>query len=116
MVDKVDKPLGCYIDIFRSSGRVLKLIHVDSKKRLSLQSHSLRDEIWYLFCELEGGILELDGKLIPLKFGEEHFIKRGQKHRLINTSDSSLAIIEMQLGQCLEDDIERYEDDFGRAD
>ncbi len=38
----------------------------------------------------------------------------GQKHRIINNSDSLLRIAEVQLGECLENDVIRYEDDFGR--
>ena len=43
------------------------------------------------------------------------FIYITQTHRLINNSESSLEIIEVQLGTYLgKDDIIRYEDDYNR--
>ena len=42
-------------------------------------------------------------------------ILKGAKHRLANLDESSLIIIEVQLGDKLdEDDITRYEDKYGR--
>ena len=40
-------------------------------------------------------------------------LRRG--HRVENDGPDPLIIIETQLGLCLEDDIVRLEDDFGRA-
>jgi mannose-6-phosphate isomerase len=43
-------------------------------------------------------------------------IPRGAKHRVANTAADELAFIEIQTGDYFgEDDIERLEDDFGRA-
>ena len=39
----------------------------------------------------------------------------GADHRVENDGPDPLIIIEIQLGLCLEDDIVRLEDDFGRA-
>ena len=43
-------------------------------------------------------------------------VPRGEKHRIENTSDDTLMLIsEVQVGDVLsEDDIVRYEDDYGR--
>ena len=43
-------------------------------------------------------------------------VPRGEKHRIKNTSyDTPLLISEVQVGDVLsEDDIVRYEDDYGR--
>ena len=47
--------------------------------------------------------------------GESVFITAGQKHRLANNTDSSVEIIEVQLGSYLEeDDIIRLDDDYQR--
>ena len=44
------------------------------------------------------------------------FINLHDKHRLINNGDENLVIIEIQTGTYFgEDDITRYEDDYGRV-
>lgn len=54
-------------------------------------------------------------QLIRLQEGDSVFIEKGQKHRLISHKDSFLEIVEIQTGSYFgEDDIVRYEDDFGR--
>ncbi len=46
---------------------------------------------------------------------ESTFIPLGMKHRLENTEDVPLEVIEVQSGTYLgEDDIVRFDDDFGR--
>jgi mannose-6-phosphate isomerase-like protein (cupin superfamily) len=37
-------------------------------------------------------------------------------HRITNDGDDPLVFIETQLGLCLEDDIIRLEDDYGRVE
>jgi mannose-1-phosphate guanylyltransferase / mannose-6-phosphate isomerase len=50
-----------------------------------------------------------------LSENESTFIPLGTKHRLENATDRPLEIIEVQSGMYLgEDDIVRFEDDFGR--
>ena len=52
-------------------------------------------------------------KLVPS--GESLFIKPGEKHRLANEGNEPLEIIEVQLGDYLEeDDVIRFDDDYGR--
>ena len=108
----IQKPWGSYTDFIRESGIVLKEIVVSSGKRLSLQAHNKRKEYWIVF--------EGTGKAIV---GEKEVILSketivqvgvGQKHRIINDSGGILRIAEIQLGECLETDVIRYEDDYGR--
>ena len=57
----------------------------------------------------------IDQEVTDVVSGESIFIRAGQKHRLENTTNDLLEIIEVQMGSYLgEDDIARYEDDFGR--
>ena len=51
------------------------------------------------------------------KCGDAFFIPKGCKHRLVNTGDKeSLVITEVQIGDYFgEDDIQRFEDIYGRA-
>ena len=51
-----------------------------------------------------------------LSTGESTFIPSGTKHRLSNNERMALELIEVQLGDYVgEDDIVRFEDDYGRA-
>ncbi len=92
----------------------VKIIEVFPGKRLSYQSHDHRMERWVVVDgEAE---ITLDGDIIRKGPGEMMEIGMNRKHRLANTTETLLKIIEVQLGDYLgEDDIKRYEDDFGRA-
>ena len=46
--------------------------------------------------------------------GDTCFIDVGDVHRIENDGDEPLVFIETQMGLCLEDDIIRLEDDYGR--
>ena len=81
---------------------------------LSLQSHEHRAEHWVVVR----GVAEvtLDEDVFVLQANESTYIPKTIKHRLANRGDEILEIIEVQTGDYLgEDDIIRYEDDFGRA-
>jgi mannose-6-phosphate isomerase-like protein (cupin superfamily) len=80
--------------------------------KLSYQTHKQRNEHWFV---VQGrGLVILNDKEIPVKVGDFVDIKIGDKHRAINISaDKNLIIIETQTGHYDEDDIERFEDDYG---
>jgi len=82
--------------------------------RLSLQRHKLRNEHWYM---LEGdGEATLGDKTFPFSKGESLDIQKGVMHRIGNEGSKELRFIEIQTGEYFgEDDIERFEDDFGRC-
>ena len=108
----VQKPWGNYTDFIREPSVVVKEITVSPGKRLSLQSHNKRKEYWIVISGK--GIAVLDDAQIHLHSGSVIYVDFKQKHRIINDSDSLLRIAEVQLGECLETDVVRYEDDFGR--
>jgi len=96
-----------------SSGFKIKKISVYPGKRLSLQSHNHRREQWT--CINGSGQAQIEDDIIDLDINKVVEIEIGQKHRLINNSEQLFQIIEIQMGKYLgEDDIIRYEDDFGR--
>ena len=73
-----------------------------------------RSESWTI---IEGqGIVTLDGVEYKVSAGESIKINKEAKHRIQNPSDTILIFIEVQTGTYFgEDDIERFEDDFGRT-
>lgn len=91
-----------------------KVIRVDPGRRLSYQSHRHRAEHWVI---VRGRAeVTLDDRLRHLGPGDHVFIPRGAKHRIANPGDEPVLFVEVQIGTYFgEDDIERYEDDFGRA-
>ncbi len=108
----IHKPWGSYTDFIREKGVVVKEITVSPGKRLSLQSHDKRKEHWIIISGK--GLAVLDDSQIDLITGSIVHVDFGQKHRIINNSNDVLRIAEVQLGECLETDVVRYEDDFGR--
>ena len=93
----------------------IKRLVVLPLKRLSLQSHSHRREVWIV---VKGGGQAVKGDaVVPLVEGAVVVIEKEEKHRLINDRESgTLELIEVQTGDYFgEDDIVRYEDDFQRV-
>ena len=113
----VDKPWGKYIDLYRNTNRVLKTIHVEPGKKLSLQVHKQRMEIWLVEAG-RGQIVRgrLNGEEVsdittePIVVGDVLVIEVGEVHQLVNNSNKELIILEMQYGTCSEDDIIRFEE------
>ena len=91
----------------------IKRITVNHGKKLSYQLHRHRSEHWIV---LEGiAKVTVDDVEKFVFAGESIFIRKGQKHRLENTGETPLEIIEVQMGEYLEeDDIVRFDDEYGR--
>lgn len=112
---KYERPWGTYTVFADEPTFKLKRIDVNPHQRLSLQSHGRRDELWAIVAG--EGVVVLDGLDIPVTYGKTVDIYSGQRHRIINTGDSVLTFIEVQTGSYFgEDDIVRYEDDYGRIE
>lgn len=108
-----ERPWGYYIELESGAGYKVKRIVVHPGRRLSLQRHAHRSEHWFV---LSGSAdITLEGDELRLQPGASLDIPAGCAHRLGNSGDTDVAIIEVQRGGYLaEDDIERLEDDFGR--
>lgn len=108
------RPWGYYQVLADEADHKVKRIVVYPGKRLSLQRHRQRAEHWF---GLTGqGIVTRDRDQITLRPGEAVDIPRGVRHRVENPGLRDMAFIEIQTGDYFgEDDIERFEDDFGRV-
>jgi len=112
---KVYRPWGWYDSIDVGHRFQVKRIQVNPGARLSVQMHHHRAEHWVV---VSGTAEVLNGEHTSLlKENESTYISVGQVHALRNPSDSEpLEIIEVQSGAYLgEDDIVRFEDDYGRG-
>ncbi|NNF04215.1 MAG: phosphomannose isomerase type II C-terminal cupin domain [Rhodothermales bacterium] len=111
-LDADDRPWGRWEEYLNEPGYRVKRIIVHPGERLSLQRHRLRSEHWVVVAGT--GVFTLDGTDREVVAEDIAFIPAGGIHRIRNSGDTDLIIIETQLGTCLEDDIERLEDDYGR--
>lgn len=108
------RPWGFYEVLSDMDDHKVKRITVYPGKRLSLQRHRRRSEHWH--CVNGTGVVTLDSEKVELTKGKSVDIARGAVHRVENTGAINFTFIEVQQGDYFgEDDIERLEDDFGRA-
>ncbi len=108
------RPWGDYKVLDEEKGTFkIKRIKVKPGKRLSYQLHHHRSEHWII---LKGTAkVTVDDGVKFVRSGESIFIREGQKHRLENKEKTPLEIIEVQIGEYLEeDDIVRFDDEYGR--
>ncbi len=107
------RPWGSYTVLEENQFYKIKRLTVKPKKRLSLQKHYHRSEHWVVVRGTAK--ITVDGEERLLKNGESTFIPAGTIHRLENPGLIPLEVIEVQIGEYLdESDIERFEDDFER--
>jgi mannose-1-phosphate guanylyltransferase/mannose-6-phosphate isomerase len=110
---KVSRPWGWFDSLDEGESFKVKRIQVNPGASLSLQKHAKRAEHWVVVK----GIAEVicNDKKIILQENESTYIPLGHTHRLSNPSKDILEIIEVQSGSYLgEDDIERFNDSYGR--
>jgi mannose-1-phosphate guanylyltransferase/mannose-6-phosphate isomerase len=111
---QVYRPWGSYIVLEDMPFFKIKRITVKPMKRLSLQMHFHRSEHWIVVSGTAEVTLEEEVRLVHQ--GESTFVKAGVKHRVGNPGKIPLEIIEVSIGEYLkEDDIQRFEDMFGRG-
>lgn len=109
------RPWGHFIVLDEAGYGKTKRIHVNPKQRLSLQSHEKRAEEWIIMQGIAR--VTLDDRVADIKVGDSVTIPKGCKHRIENLHDLvPLVFIEVQSGTYYgEDDIIRYDDDYGRT-
>lgn len=111
---RVFRPWGWYQSLEIGERFQVKLIELNPGARISLQRHAHRAEHWVVVngtARVRRGDEELE-----LRENQSTFIPVGTLHRLENGGAGALRIIEVQSGDYLgEDDIERFDDSYGRA-
>jgi mannose-1-phosphate guanylyltransferase / mannose-6-phosphate isomerase len=110
---RVRRPWGYYDSVDEGPRFQVKRIVVSPGKKLSLQKHLHRAEHWVIVR----GTAEvtIENKLSLLRENESIYVPLGAVHRLRNPGKIPLELIEVQTGSYLgEDDIIRFDDDFGR--
>ena len=111
---EVFRPWGSYEGVGHGERYQVKRIKVKPGASLSLQLHHHRAEHWVVVR----GVAEVtrDGEALVLGENESAYIPQGARHRLRNFGERTLELIEIQVGDYLgEDDIVRFEDQYGRG-
>ena len=111
----VHRPWGSYTILEDADDCKVKRLVVKPGQVLSLQLHHRRSEHWTV----------VDGTA-KVRVGDDEFLLNANEsvhipvetlHRLENPTDTDIALIEVQCGDYFgEDDIERFEDIYGRTD
>lgn len=110
---RVFRPWGSYESLVVAEGFQVKRIVVAPGQKLSLQKHFHRAEHWIV---VQGTAEVTRGdEVFGLAVDQSTYIPLGTVHRLANPGKIPLELIEVQSGSYLgEDDIVRFEDDYGR--
>jgi mannose-1-phosphate guanylyltransferase/mannose-6-phosphate isomerase len=109
----VYRPWGTYTVLEENRNTKIKRIVVYPGAKLSLQMHHHRSEHWIV---VHGTAKIVNGdQTIILEENQSTYVPKATRHRLENPGKIALHIIEVQNGPYLEeDDIVRFDDDFGR--
>ncbi|HLB79456.1 MAG TPA: mannose-1-phosphate guanylyltransferase/mannose-6-phosphate isomerase, partial [Dongiaceae bacterium] len=115
-----DRPWGHYQSLDLGEKHQVKRIIVNPGQRLSLQKHARRAEHWTVvegIAEITVGVDAAALETKTARAGEHVHIPQGAIHRLANRGTAPMTLIEVQVGDYLgEDDIVRFEDDYGREE
>ncbi|GMA20378.1 phosphomannose isomerase type II C-terminal cupin domain [Arsenicicoccus piscis] len=109
-----ERPWGQFEQFVHNERVTVKIITVLPGRRLSLQRHENRGELWIVLdhaMRVEVGDQEWDA--MP---GEQVWVPDHTLHRLSNTLSTPCRVMEVAFGPFDEADIERLEDDYARAD
>ena len=91
----------------------VKRLEIKPNSSLSLQLHKHRAEHWVVVSGTAK--VEINEDIFLLNVNESIYVPKGAKHRLSNSSEDLLVVIEIQSGSYLgEDDIIRLKDNYGR--
>lgn len=110
----VHRPWGSYTILEDADDCKVKRLVVKPGQVLSLQRHQRRSEHWTVVCGTAKVRVGDDEFL--LEENQSTYVPVNTLHRLENPTDKDIALIEVQTGNYFgEDDIERFEDVYGRA-
>lgn len=110
----VNRPWGSYTILESHDFYKIKRVSVKPGSVLSLQRHHHRSEHWVVVSG--SAEVTVNSETKTLSRGQSTYVPAGVVHRLANYGKIPLEVIEVQIGEYLgEDDIERFEDKYGRV-
>jgi mannose-6-phosphate isomerase len=109
----VERPWGRFQQFTLNEPVTVKTITVEAGRRLSLQRHASRSELWQV---LDGPLdITVGDRSWSAAAGELVWVACGAVHRIGNSGTGPGRILEIAFGDFHEDDIERLEDDYHRS-
>jgi len=111
------RPWGGFIKFIENKPCTVKILQLKKGESLSLQSHKIREEFWYIVSGKIKVTIGRSLKSLKKKILNEDasiFIPKSTLHRaegLLSTSK----ILEISTGKFAENDEIRYEDRYGRS-
>tara|TARA_Y100000296_G_scaffold84834_1_gene119213 strand:- start:2535 stop:2876 length:342 start_codon:yes stop_codon:yes gene_type:complete len=111
MTEENERPWGRYDNLYETENSKTKIIKINPGERFSLQFHNEREEHW-IFIRGKGRVT-LGESDIEVKVGDYVYVPKEKIHR-VEAYDDGLDFIEIQRGNCYEEDIVRLEDDYNR--
>ena len=107
------RPWGNYQTLALAENYQIKIITVNPSGKLSLQKHTKRTEHWIVIAGAPTITIDSTSKVYNIN--QHCFIPQNTPHRLENTTNELVMVIEIQYGTYLkEDDIIRLDDIYGR--
>lgn len=95
------RPWGRFTTLLQRPGLKIREVELDPRAALTLQRHAGRDEHWLV---VNGrAMVRLDDRLFELGPGESVKVGRGVLHRLANAGSEPLRLVEIQLGEILDE-------------
>lgn len=109
------RPWGEYTILEEGPRYKIKRIVVKPGEQLSLQMHHHRSEHWIVVSGIAK--VTIGGRDVFIHENESAYVPKSTSHRLENPGKVALELIEVQNGEYVgEDDIERFDDIYGRAE
>jgi|SRR5215472_14063703 len=106
------RPWGSFKQFVNNRHCTVNLMTVQPGKRLSLQSHANRAELWIVIDD--GAVVQVDDTATACRAGDEIWIPANARHRVSCRSDKPIRLLEVSFGDWQQEDITRYADDYGR--
>lgn len=106
-----DRAWGKFVTYYDSQQAKVKRLIIDPTKSISMQYHNRRSEFWFVDSGVGNLYTMTDNGEVCVKTLQKHdsyHIEVGQWHRVENSGDQPLCVIEIQYGDiCVEEDIVR---------
>jgi mannose-6-phosphate isomerase len=109
---QVERPWGGFRQFCTNTPATVKILSFKSEQKFSLQSHTKREEFWRVLSG--SGVAQIGEDTRNIKAGDELHVPLKIKHRL-TAGPEGLEVLEISFGEFNEDEITRYEDEYGRV-
>ena len=110
-VARVQRPWGAFNQFAHNEKVTVSLMTVSPDRRLSLQSHADRAELWVILDE--GAVVQVGDRVMRPSVGDEIWIPAGTRHRL-GSAGRAVRVLEVAFGDWRQGDIARFDDDYDR--